>query len=152
MDNTWEVLTSLKTAKIGPGLWILLEDMEFNTSRGLFVVPAGFITDMASVPRALTWLVPPTKSEIAEASVLHDWFYSKNSIQVTRAFADRCLKEIMISRGATRKLGNIAYSGVRIGGTKHYRKDYDTKKLNKAYPEYQMCTKGILEQIFIHKD
>lgn len=150
--KTWGVRTPLCTAKIGPGLWILLKDMEFMTPRGLFKVPAGFIIDMASVPRALTWLVPPTKSEIAEASVLHDWFYSKNSIQVTRAFADTCLRELMVAKGSSRSLANVAYTGVRVGGRKHYRKDYDIAKLNKAYPVYQMCSTGLLKDIFKIED
>jgi hypothetical protein len=37
-----------------------------------FVVPAGFETDFASVPRAFTWLIP-RYGRYTKAAILHDW-------------------------------------------------------------------------------
>lgn len=40
---------------------------------GPFTVPAGFVYDQASVPRAATWLVNPAGPHIRRAACLHDY-------------------------------------------------------------------------------
>ena len=148
----WEILTPLKTAKIGPALWILLEDMVFNTPKGQFTVPAGYLTDHASVPRMFTSFVPPVKSALAEASILHDWFYNKDSEDVPREFADLCLKEICKANGGSSTLAGLAYRAVRIGGGSLYNKEFMREKIKReAYPRYQMCTHGMLCWIFLRE-
>jgi hypothetical protein len=39
-------------------------------------VPAGFSTDLATVPRWLWWLFPPFEPQYAAAAVLHDFLLS----------------------------------------------------------------------------
>lgn len=144
----FRVLTILKTAKIGPKLWILLDDMWYETPRGTFKVPKGYLTDHASVPRALTAIVPPVQSCIAEASVLHDWFYNTDSEDVPREFADECLKELTKSKGGSDALANTAWMAVRVGASCLYNKGPFIDKLKTAYPEFMYCTQGLLMQIF----
>lgn len=38
--------------------WQLVEPLTYQGRDDPFVVPAGFETDFASVPRAFTWLIP----------------------------------------------------------------------------------------------
>jgi hypothetical protein len=145
----WRVLTALRTAKIGPKLWILLTPMEFITPNGPFVVPAGYLTDHASVPRVFTSVVPPVQSELAEASILHDWFYNKDSRDVPREFADLCLRELTIAKGGSKSLAYTAWSAVRLGGRSLYNKEYYNKKIKKsAYAEYSTCGTDMLNMIF----
>jgi len=40
-----------------------------------WTIPAGFVTDFASVPRWLWWIVPPW-GRYFPAAVVHDWLYS----------------------------------------------------------------------------
>lgn len=47
------------------------EPIVFQGQRDRFVIPAGFITDLASVPRFLWWLLPSYGS-YTQAAILHD--------------------------------------------------------------------------------
>lgn len=149
----WRVLTSLQTVKIGEKLWMLTAPMCYETPYGCFYVPAGFITDHASVPRVFTSIVPPVQSEIAEASILHDWFYSKDSKIVKRKFADLCLRELTIVRGGSTAMGYAAWAAVRIGGWSSYRKELSAAKIKRnAYPFYKGFTPDGLKHSFNVKE
>ena len=64
----------------------LLEDMVvFSHKIGVTVIPAGFVTDFASVPRIFWNLFPPT-GPYAKAAVYHDFLYQMGA--VSRAEAD----------------------------------------------------------------
>ena len=91
--------------------WIVLEKYCYYH----ITVPAGFRTDLASVPRVFWSLVSP--SEIAEAAVVHDFIY-KNSLY-TRKECDTLLYDMTINRiGKFRSY--LVYLAVRIGGRKAY--------------------------------
>lgn len=53
--------------------WRLLAPLVWSGTKGdTFVVPIGFVTDFATVPRFLHWLVSPYGA-YTRAAVLHDW-------------------------------------------------------------------------------
>lgn len=53
----------------------VVEDCVFTHITGeKFIIPAGYITDFASVPRFLFWFIPP-QGRSANASILHDFLY-----------------------------------------------------------------------------
>jgi hypothetical protein len=91
--------------------WRLLDPLVYDGARDRFVVPAGFRTDFASVPRVLTWLVPRTGRHNRSA-VLHDWLCRQPD--VSRKDADgiflRTLRELGVSEGRAR----VMYLGVRL--------------------------------------
>ena len=76
------------------GLYELAEDWFIETSFGLFVIRAGFITDGASVPR-MAWLFAghPMESPRVLAALVHDWIYMSHAIP--REIADLIYKEIL---------------------------------------------------------
>jgi hypothetical protein len=41
---------------------------------GMIQIPAGFVFDLASVPRVLWWLIAPFELSIV-APLIHDWLY-----------------------------------------------------------------------------
>lgn len=92
-------------------------------------VEAGFVTDLASVPRPLYWFLPPD-GPWAQAAVLHDWLYS--GTYVPRWMADGVLYD---AAGAwlpgwprVGRLQRLAlWLGVRIGGGRAYRR-YERNK------------------------
>ena len=51
--------------------WRLEEPLSYTGRDETFVVPVGFTTDFASVPQALTWLVP-RYGRYTKAAILHD--------------------------------------------------------------------------------
>lgn len=86
-------------------------------SHEVIVVPKGFITDWASVPRAL-WSVIPPRGEYSKAVLVHDWMYV--TAYRTRKIADRIFLEAMKVLGVKRWKRRLMYIGVRIGGRGNY--------------------------------
>jgi hypothetical protein len=103
----------VEVREVGPGRWQLTSDLIFDGAREQFRVPAGFVTDFASVPRLLWWLVPPF-GEHTRSAVLHDWLY--HAKVVDRRDADglflRCMR--MESVPAWRRFA--MHAAVRIFG------------------------------------
>ena len=104
--------------------WRLLEELRYRTPRGALVtVPAGFITDFASIPRIFWPLVPPL-GRYNRATVLHDWLYRQAQMPtaqggwraVDRVEADRLLREAMVEGGVPWLTRWLIYLGVRLGG------------------------------------
>jgi len=92
----------------------------FTPATGLIVVPAGFITDLASIPR-LFWNILPPFGKYTAGAVIHDYLYRTRL--VSRALADRTLLTGM-------KLGRVPfwqrlviYWNVRIFGGFAWRDD-----------------------------
>lgn len=74
-------------------------------------VPAGFLTDGATIPRALWWLLPPM-GEYSQATTLHDYLCSTyeitvvengvpTQVRITRKEIDDILTEAMEVLGVT---------------------------------------------------
>jgi hypothetical protein len=84
------------------------------------VVPMGFITDFASVPRIIgAWLLYGGKGK--RASVLHDWLYS--SKLVSRSISDAVFEEALKASGYASWEVSGMYAGVRVGGWVAWNKE-----------------------------
>ncbi len=86
--------------------------------RGDWIVPAGFDTDLASIPRIFQPFI--SKLEGVEAAVLHDWFYRFKV--VPRAQADRIFLEAMEGAVPWWKR-RVMWLGVRAGGWLSYQSE-----------------------------
>ena len=96
--------------------WLLLAPL--SVVRPLlfdFDIPAGFVTDLASVPRAARWLIPKGRNESLGA-VVHDFIYRGHVPGITRAQADRLFLEIMEQSGVGWWRRQAIYRAVRAGG------------------------------------
>ena len=54
--------------------WELVQPFTYIGARDSFVVPAGFTTDFASVPRVFVWLLP-SYGRWTQAAILHDYLW-----------------------------------------------------------------------------
>ena len=107
-------ITELKTTPIDDKYWLVNEEYRYQTSIGLVVVPKGFRTDYASVPRIFRNIIN-SYGKHGRAAVVHDWLYSNQcKIDVTREEADKIFLEI-IKR-------NLMYRMVRMFGASHFKK------------------------------
>lgn len=79
------------------------------------VIPAGFQTDLASIPRAL-WNVLPPVGAYDRAAVVHDFLYRHGG--VTRVQADGAFLEAMQVCGVGSFRRHLIWLGVRAGGWK----------------------------------
>jgi hypothetical protein len=79
----------------------------------VLVVPAGFITDYASVPRIpLAFLLFGGKAK--RAAIVHDWLYSTRLY--SREVCDAVFKEAMEATEQGWFARNMMWAGVRVGG------------------------------------
>ncbi len=127
-------ITLLKVTPMPDGRhWELLEefiyDLGYKGSDFNIRVPKGFITDFASVPKFLWWLIS-NWGKHGKAAVLHDWLYKIHMTQfrptrpgylgepraITREWADAVLLEAMEVLGVTPWKMNLIYRAVRIFG------------------------------------
>ncbi len=92
--------------------WRLIRPLIYHGARDTFVVPAGFRTDFASVPHALTWLVPRTGKH-NRAAVLHDYL-TRNPQIVSRKDADRIFLRVLRELGVAPARRRLLYWGVRL--------------------------------------
>lgn len=120
-------LTALEVALVsdatnsGRGTWRLIRPLIYRSDleARMFIVPAGFITDFASVPRApVAFLL--TADSAHEASALHDWLYSSQVIP--RVSADALLREAAIASGVPKWRAELMWAGVRVFGAPHWGK------------------------------
>lgn len=98
----------------GRGTWLLLGPLGYQSELiGLVTVPAGFVTDLASVPRL------PVAFFLAgglahAAAVVHDWLYTTH--QTDRATADAVFREAAQACGVSAWRAYLMWLGVRAGG------------------------------------
>lgn len=81
----------LDVARLPDGRWVLRQALVYWSARaGKIVVPAGFRTDFASVPRLpLVYLLAGDTAHAA--AVVHDWLYQEQFL--SRRLADAVLYE-----------------------------------------------------------
>lgn len=121
-------LTPLNTNYIDGRKWEVRQPFEFCLGAPdgpeRIIIPVGFITDFASIPRLLWPVLPPT-GRYGKAAVIHDWLYQKRIIEIPglpgfrlcdRAEADHILLEGMQVLGVGWWTRSTVYSGVRSGG------------------------------------
>ena len=100
----------------GTNKWILLEPLGFNS----IVVPAGFVTNFANIPRFLKPLVDDDDPRILEAAVVHDYLYV-NSV-FPREKCDDILRDGIIALCGDKALAKLVHDAVRLGGHERYGK------------------------------
>ena len=97
-----------------PGEWLLLTAITYSARDGRQItVPAGFITDLASIPPLLRPVFDPADASRLPA-VLHDWLYCRK--ETTRAQADGLFLEALKRSGVGLVRRWAMYAGVRAGG------------------------------------
>ena len=76
------------------------------------LIPIGFKSDLASVPRFFWRLIAPHECSL-EAALAHDWVYRKG-LGYTRKKADLMLRDLMRQHKVPKWRRVLAYRGVRL--------------------------------------
>jgi hypothetical protein len=102
------------------GQWVLALPLRYRSdvAECIIEVPAGFKTDLASVPRwpLIYWLTGDTSTE---AACVHDYLYSTH--KVSRAMADAVLREASAVTGVPAWRRFLMWSAVRVFGASHWK-------------------------------
>jgi len=106
---------------VDDGKWRLGKPLSYSSkvARRVITVPAGFETDLASVPRlpVVYWLCGGRANKPA---VVHDFLYTKGILP--RDVADAVFLEAMQAVGVPFIYRRLMWAGVRLGGASHYVK------------------------------
>ncbi|RZU31239.1 DUF1353 domain-containing protein [Blastococcus saxobsidens] len=96
--------------------WAVVEPLAYRGKWDRFVVPAGFVTDFATVPRVVVWLVPRFGRYTA-AAILHDWLVTEGIAGgvVTARQADGIFRRVMRESGVPVVRRWLMWCGVRWG-------------------------------------
>ena len=107
---------SLTVRRVDAERWALVDALVYQGRRDRFVVPAGFRTDFASVPRPVTWLVPRFGAYTL-AAILHDWMVTEGlrTRVVTSREADGIFRRVMRESRVPVLRRWIMWAGVRWG-------------------------------------
>ncbi|HEY0126101.1 MAG TPA: DUF1353 domain-containing protein [Blastococcus sp.] len=107
---------SLTVRRVDADRWALVDHLVYQGRRDRFVVPAGFRTDFASVPRPVTWLVPRFGAYTL-AAILHDWLVTEGlrTRAVTPRQADGIFRRVMRESGVPVLRRWLMWAGVRWG-------------------------------------
>ncbi|EBH8951739.1 DUF1353 domain-containing protein [Salmonella enterica] len=100
--------------------WRVYEPFAFylsNDERDVTEVPAGFITDLATVPR-IFWTVLPPDGKYVKAAIIHDYLYD-NALR-TKFEADRIFLDGMTVPGVPKWKRTVMYLTVRWFGKGKY--------------------------------
>lgn len=102
---------------------IILEELTYVDPDGRqWKVPAGFVTDGASIPQEFWSLIgSPFTGKYRVAAVFHDAAYS--TLGMIKSHADNMLYEAMLELGCPRLHADVIYEGVRIGGQSAFEAD-----------------------------
>jgi len=108
--------------------WIVQAALRYHVgaedSAEVIAVPAGFVSDFASIPRLL-WRFEPPGGVALKASVIHDYLYAMKGVvmeppdrllKYTRADADAIFSEAMAALGVPAFKRAVMFAGVRLGG------------------------------------
>lgn len=102
---------------VGPYRFKLIEPFEYHISEypaptplQIIKVPAGYITDFASIPRIFWTIVSPV-DEYAKAAVIHDWLHFKGYF--SRKITDLIFLEGMIVLNVPAWKRDIVYNSVK---------------------------------------
>jgi hypothetical protein len=103
------------------GLHQLLSPLSYYSAilERVVTVPAGFVTDFASVPRILG-VYDLAGGKCNKAAVIHDWLYSTQCVD--RETADRVLREAILASGYGAFTAGVFYAAVHTFGASHWAK------------------------------
>lgn len=115
------ILEYPKVQQIDSHTWELLEDLEYRVggldSTDIIIVPKGYHTDFASVPRAF-WPVFPPFGRYSPAAVIHDFLYGGR--RRSRKECDKIFLEAMEVMEVNWITRHTMYRAVRMFGWAAY--------------------------------
>jgi len=98
--------------------WELVAPLFYQGNTDTFVVPAGFVTDFASVPRVAVWLIPRF-GRYTPAAILHDWLCGPGILSglIDPVDVDGIFRRVMRELGVPTVQRWLMWTGVRWSAT-----------------------------------
>ena len=137
LDTRWLTVAELKARGLDTekSYAVLLSPLYFQVPGGpLIEIPAGLITDFASVPRIFWSVFPPYDPYYGAPAVLHDFGYSTQGtfelpgFKLPRSEVDQLFLEAMTLQDTERWRRNLMYAAVRLFGASTWSARHEPKK------------------------
>lgn len=113
-------LTQLDLRAYQPNEWLVLNPLKYRAVSGaLYTVPAGFVTDLASIPAMVRGIISPNGPS-RRAAVLHDWLYCLKAGE--RSEADALFLEALEAEGVNLFVRRAMWLAVRAGGWMYWNR------------------------------
>jgi len=96
----------------------LAEDFTWTFGDETYFIPKGFMSDFASIPRAMRSIIPQL-GLFTHAAILHDWNYWH---QAGKKFSDKLFLKMMKDSKVPFWKRQSMYLAVKLGGHKAYKK------------------------------
>lgn len=112
----------LQEASISPvhGIDFKVEEpLIVRVDKEIFLVPNGFKTDLASIPRWLWTFIAPNEAYYVFPAILHDYLYMYPG-ERERQYIDEIFYSFLLERGVSRFKAYQMYIAVRIFGSSHF--------------------------------
>jgi hypothetical protein len=130
--------SELSIRAVGPTTWMLLAPLIWTGSQGdTFRVEVGFVTDFATVPRFLHWVVLPYGA-YTRAAVLHDYLIEERinhpdpALRVTSRDVDGIFRRVMQDLGVPWIKRFTMWAAVRAASLGNPRRAYGRQFLRDA--------------------
>lgn len=113
----------------------LCQDLVYYVDDRKIVIPQGFRTDLASIPRVLWSLYSPTDFDTIPPAILHDYLYSCSGGFWHRYEADDVFYYALVLQGVNPWVAHKFWLGVRLFGKEHFKVGgiCDGRKIRKDY-------------------
>lgn len=106
--------------------WMLSQQLRYRNDEVEVIVPEGFVTDFASIPRPLWSIFPPTDARYSVATIIHDRLYETH--ELSRAGADELMCRISAMTGTPAWKRRAMFAAVRAFGGQSYATGPDRQK------------------------
>ena len=100
-----------------PDFWAVVSPLVWETPGQRIIVPKGFLTDLASIPKILRNIFDPDGCS-RQPAVMHDWNYRTHTM--TREQCDQLLHDSLLACGESAVAAWCYQKGVRLGGSLSY--------------------------------
>jgi len=91
----------------------LLEPVKYKD----IIVPSGYRTDGASVPRAFWFIFPPNRTDYLPCAIIHDYLCDLEEYNKADTYFCDCLKELQVDKFSRKLMYNAVkiYHKIRYG-------------------------------------
>lgn len=104
-------------------LYHTCNDIHFVIDKSHFIIPKGFKTDLASIPKIAWPIIAPAHSSLIRPAIVHDWFYRK-TCDFNRKQTDLIFYHMLKNDGVSPFRASLMYYAVRCFGSPFYNEDY----------------------------
>lgn len=99
--------------------WRLVERLIYRGDEEIWLIPAGYVTDFATVPRIAVWLIPRFGA-YTKAAILHDFLLTDTD--VSSVDADNLFRRALRELGVPPVRRTLMWVGVRWGAAFNRRR------------------------------